>query len=172
MTTQEILPVSQILDIVRQVVSKYRRHNHADYEDFVQDVLLGVFERMSEYDPARGKAEKFVISVANQKARDRHREERRYREQATTNHRSRVPYRVKIREVGEADRCGRLQYDDPDLRLSQIRQRLDSEQSRFLELLQSGYDRNDIERKMKIDSTRSHEIAQTLQKIFSSKSSS
>ncbi len=172
MTTHAILPVEKILDIVRQVVSKYRRRNHPDYEDFVQDILLGVFERTVDYDPARGKAEKYVISVANQKARDRHREERRYREQATTNHRSRVPYRVKIREVGEADRCGRLQYDDPVLRLSQVRQRLDAEQSRFLELLRSGYDRSDIERKMKIDSTQSHEIALTLQKIFGSKSSS
>lgn len=169
----QLLPTEQIISIVRQVVSKFRRHNHPDYDDFVQDVLLGLFERLPEYDPERGKKPAlFVFSIAHQKANDRHRESKRYRELATTNHRSRVPYRVKIREVGEADQQGRLGYDDPSLRLSRIRHQLDPEQERFLSLLRNGDDRVGIERKMQISTVRSQEIASELQNIFNSKSSS
>lgn len=172
MTSNMIIPLEDLLDIVRKVVSKYRPHNHPDYGDFVQDVLLGIFERMPEYDPACSEAKKFVISVAYQKAMDRHIEDRRRRRIATTNHRSRVPYRVKLREVGEADRHGRLKYDDPDLRLCRIRESLDHEQLRFLELLRSGHEQVDIERKMNITSERCHEIARSLQNIFDSKTHS
>lgn len=174
----QILPTEQIVSIVRQIVSKYRRHNHPDYEDFVQDVLLGVFERLPEYDPTRGKETdpekkpaRFVAFLAHQKANDRNRESKRQRDEATMNHRSRVPYRIKIREVGEADQRGRLGYNDPSLRLSRIRQLLDPEQERFLSLLRSGADRIGIERKMNISAARSQEIASELQEIFATQSS-
>ena len=169
MIPEPLIPTEQILAIVRQVVSKYRRHNHADYEDFVQDVLLGVFERMTEYDPARGKAETFIISVAYQKANDRTQEERRYRRQTTTNHRSRIPYRVRLREVGEADKHGRLRYDDPSVRLSRIRHSLDPEQEQIFSLLRLGNSSSDIERQMNISTARFQEIVSSLIEIFSSK---
>ena len=167
--TQPLIPTEQILAIVRQVVSKYRRHSHADYEDFVQDVLLGIFERMPQYDPARGKAETFIISVAYQKANDRNQEEQRYRRQSMTNHRSRIPYRVKLREVGEEEKHGRLRYSDPSLRLSQIQHSFDSEQEQFLSLLRSGHSQSEIERQMKISTSCFQEIASSLIDLFASK---
>ena len=143
------LPVSEtrLFEIARQCGLKYFRDDHPEYEEFVQEILLGVLERQHEYDPTRDKADLFVISVARQKARNRMEERRAERESMYRNHRSRIPYPMKHREAGEADEHGRLRFTDHDLCMKRLESILPSEPLELLRLLKEEWSESKIRAK-------------------------
>ena len=106
--TKTLIPTEQLLEIARQIAKKHRSETHPDFEDFEQDILLGVLERQHEYDPACGTVKTFVLTVANQKACNRSVEQRRREKLIATNRNGCIPFRNAPENANELDAKGDL----------------------------------------------------------------
>ena len=138
------IPLERLLYIAKCAAKKYRRPNHQDFDDLVQEIVLGVLQRQSDYDPNKGGLEKFVIGVAYQKAADRSKQFDLQLVQSTTNHRTRIPYRYKPRDLDELDEHGRLRYQDEKLRIQRFASLFEGHLKEIFLLLLKGCDMKSI----------------------------
>lgn len=145
--TEPLVSEDRLLEIAEQSARKFYRDDDPEFEDLVQEIVLGVLERQHEFDPSLGKAEQFVVSVARQKARNRITERRNERETVFKNHRARVPYPMRHREVGEADERGRLPFIDQALCMKRLEAILNPELLDLLGMLRKEWPESAIRKK-------------------------
>ncbi len=151
MSQTTLIPLERMLQIARQAVKKHCRESHGDFEDFVQDVLLGMFERQNEFDPALGKPETFVISVAKQKAGNRVRQRRRYEKTLGTNRNGCIPFISPTGDVAELE--GDPACVDESVLFARFFSTLDETDAAVLKLRLAGYSTGEIVGKLRISMT-------------------
>ena len=161
-----LLPVERLLEIAQQCVKKHRNESHDDFEDFVQDVLLGILQRQDEYDPAFGKVESFVISIAKEKAYNCVTEQRRRENAISTNRNGCTPFRCSPEDVNELDARGDLACIDESMLYAQIFLFLDATDSAVLKLRMEGYSAEETRHILGISVDEFHEARKNLFEKF------
>jgi RNA polymerase sigma factor (sigma-70 family) len=137
-----------LLEIAGQCARKYFRDEHPEFEEIVQEVVLGVLERQHEFDPRLGPADRFAVSVARQKARNRMEERQHERDTVCRNHRARIPYKMKHRDAEEADQRGRLPSVDLSLAMKKLESILSPELLELLRMLKNQCSEPEIREKL------------------------
>ena len=165
-TNELLLPVERLLEIARQSVKKHCDESHDDFEDFVQDVLLGILQRQDEYDPSLSKVETFVISVAKQKACNRVTELRRRENAIGTNRNGCIPFRCSPEDVNELDANGNLACIDESVLFAQFFSFLDATHSAVLKLRMEGYTAKETRHLLGISVEEFHEARKNLFEQF------
>jgi RNA polymerase sigma factor (sigma-70 family) len=150
MTQELLVPLNRLLEIARQAVKKHCDESHCDFEDFVQDVLLGILQRQGEYIPTLGTAETFIRTVANQKACNRIREQRRREKIIGTNRTGCIPFRNSPEDANELDTNGNLPCIDESIQFARFFSMLDVTDSAVLKLQLAGYSAGEITNKLGI----------------------
>ncbi|GHT35010.1 hypothetical protein FACS189427_03430 [Planctomycetales bacterium] len=148
-----LLP-ERLIEIAQNCVRKHRSESSPNFEDFRQDVLLGILERQPFYNPALGTAECFVISVARQTAKHCIEEHRQHLRQMTTNYRTQLPNLVNEIDADTADEFGLLVKEDDSLMFIQLTVFLTDEEATLLILRLSRWSRKCICRQLCI--TKAH----------------
>lgn len=161
-----LLPLERLLEIARRSVRKHCNPSHPDFEDFVQDVLLGIFQRQGEYDPARGTVETFVFSIAKQKAYNRVAEQRRREKTIGTNRGGCIPFHSSPEDVNELDAKGDLACIDESVLFARFFSLLDSTHSSILKNLMAGYSERETRQLLGISVDEFREVKKSLSENF------
>jgi hypothetical protein len=123
-----MIPLSRILTIAQSCARYYRDEFDPEFEDYLQDILLGIFQRIQ----GRSGSDFFVMFIARQKAWDGEKARRQYWEFMHQNHRGRL---LRHRPVQSVDDLA--DWDIP-LRLAQFASCLDAEATAAWEQLLRG----------------------------------
>ena len=161
-----LLPVERLLEIAQQSVKKHCNESHDDFEDFVQDVLLGILQRQDEYDPAFGKVESFVISIAKQKACNCVARQRRRENAISTNRNGCISFRCSLEDINELDTRGDLACIDESLLFVQFFLLLNATESALLKLRMEGCSVNETRHRLGISVDEFHEARKNLFEKF------
>ena len=158
-----LIPLERMQEIAHHAVKKHCNESHPDFEDFVQDVLLGILERQNEYDPSFGKSEiSFITTVANQKACNRVLEQRRLNNAITVNRIGCISFQSPTEDAVELDAKGDLACIDESVLFARFFSMLDETDSAVLKLRLAGYSAGEIVGRLGISMNTFRQVKKSL----------